>query len=351
MWLLSASDIGDLARGAALLGAGGGGPTYAASLMASHVLADRGPLEVVDAAELESRSLVVPLGLMGSVTVFEEKPMAGDELARAVRVLERYNGSPVEGVCAFEAAGVNGVLPVLAAADLRLPLVDADGMGRAFPEISQTVFTLNHLSIAPLVLADDKGSVNILDGVDAYMSEQLARSAVVAMGGWAMVALAPQRAGDLVKYAIPGNVRKAVELGRILRTGDVSSLMSRHGGRYLFQGRVVDLERRSSGRFRGGSAVLRHLRDSSRHLRLEFQNENLLAIEDGEVRACVPDLICLLSKDQLVPVTAEQIRFGLEIEVVTLPSPPAWRTPAGLGIAGPRAFGYDVPYALPRGER
>ncbi|WP_214365601.1 DUF917 domain-containing protein [Pseudonocardia sp. H11422] len=357
MWQLGAGDIDDLARGAALLGAGGGGETRTAAALARRALRSSGPITVIEPSELAPDARAVPLGLVGSITVFEEKPLEGTEMARVVHALDRYTAGRVDAVLGFEAAGLNALLPVVAAAVLGLPLLDADGMGRAFPGLDQTVFTLHGLAIAPMAVADPRGSLVLIDGVDHFLGEQLARSAVVTMGGWALLAFAPQRAADLARSAIVGSVRKALEAGRLLGADDVPGLLRRYGGRTLFRGKVIEVQRRDAetgvatvpGRARrrwgGGSAVLEHLDAEGRVLRLEFQNENLLAIEDGVVHASVPDLICLLGAETRANVTTEQIRYGLELEIVTLPCAPAWCTPAGLRLAGPAAFGYDVPYS------
>lgn len=350
MWQLRAEDVRTLALGAALLGGGGGGSTRAAALVAERALRLAGPLTVIDAAELGADAYAAPLGLVGSVTVFEEKPLSGTEVGRAVAALERYSGVRLQAVLGFEAAGVNALLAVAAAATLGLPLVDADGMGRALPQLDQTVFTLNGLAVSPMVAADDKGALAVLDGVDGLLAEQLARSAVVTMGGWAVVVMAPQRGDDLARYAIPRTIRRALRVGEVLSQQDYGAVLSSHGGRALFRGRVVDVERGPRGRFGGGSAILQHLDNADRMLRVEFQNENLLVLENGEVRACVPDIICLLEADRCLPVTSEDVRYGLEVDVLVLPCAAAWRTPAGLGLVGPRAFGYDVPYSIPRGE-
>ncbi|WP_326764648.1 DUF917 domain-containing protein [Streptomyces sp. NBC_01591] len=38
-------------------------------------------------------------------------------------------------------------------------------------------------------------------------------------------------------------------------------------------------------------------------------------------------------------VPVEEVRYGLRVHLVTLPSDPAWYTPEGLRLAGPAAFG------------
>ena len=58
----------------------------------------------------------------------------------------------------MEAGGVNSMLPIAAAARLGLPLVDCDGMGRAFPELQMVTFTIGGVSATPMALTDEKGN-------------------------------------------------------------------------------------------------------------------------------------------------------------------------------------------------
>ena len=46
----------------------------------------------------------------------------------------------------MEAGGVNSMLPI-AAARLGLPMVDCDGMGRAFPELPMVTFTIGGANV------------------------------------------------------------------------------------------------------------------------------------------------------------------------------------------------------------
>nr|WP_255426727.1 DUF917 domain-containing protein [Pseudonocardia sp. C8] len=329
------------------MGSGGGGSTRAAASLLRHQLERGGPVRVVSPAELPADAHAVPVGLVGSVTVFEEKPAGGREFARAVAALERHTGVACTAVVGFEAAGVNALLAAMAAATLRLPLVDADGMGRAFPELEQTTFYLHGSPIVPVVVADEKGAVLVIDGVDGLVAERLTRAAVVTLGGWGLIALAPQRAGALAETAIRRSISRALDIGRRLDAGDRAGMLAEYGGRTLLRARIVEVERSAGRRFGMGSAVLESLDGDGRTARLEFQNENLLLLEDGEVRAAVPDLICLLARERGRSLTTEEIRFGLEVDVLTLPGAPQWRTRRGLGLVGPRAFSYDVDYAVP----
>lgn len=71
------------------------------------------------------------------------------------------------------------MLPLALAAQLGLPVIDADGMGRAFPELQMTTFYLDGISATPMVLADEKGNVTIMDTIDNAWTERIARSVTV----------------------------------------------------------------------------------------------------------------------------------------------------------------------------
>ena len=77
---------------------------------------------------------------------------------------------------------------------------------------------------------------------------------------------------------------------------------------------------------------------------LHFQNEHLVAFVDGVAVATVPDLIMILEAETGEPIPAEDVRYGYRVAVVGMPCDPRWRTEAGVALAGPRAFGYDVDF-------
>ena len=84
--------------------------------------------------------------------------------------------------------------------------------------------------------------------------------------------------------------------------------------------------------------------DAGRLIRLELQNENLVALEGGRVLASVPDLITVLDSETAEAILTETIRYGQRVTLIAFACDPVWRTERGLDVAGPRAFGYDFDY-------
>ena len=118
-----------------MLGTGGGGDPYIGKLMARESIRRYGPVDLYTLDELNDEDLIVPTAMMGAPTVMVEKVPNGDDIVNAFLSVGKYIGKPVRATMSIEAGGLNSVVPIYAAARLRLPMVDCDGMGRAFPEL------------------------------------------------------------------------------------------------------------------------------------------------------------------------------------------------------------------------
>lgn len=349
--LLGAQEIEDIAVGAAILGSGGGGDPLIGKLMALQAIEQYGPVDLVSPDELPTDSLAVPVAMIGAPTVFVEKLPSGEEIGRALRALSNYLGREVSCVVPIEAGGLNSMLPLALAAALHLPVLDLDGMGRAFPELQMVTFHLGGISATPMVLADEKGNESLLQTVDNVWTERLARALTVQMGGAALMAIYPMTVRQASTHGIQGAVSLAERLGRVVREAHATNipasdaLMAAGGGQRLFTGKIVDVLRRTTGGFVRGDVTIEGVDACLGHrMVVSFQNENLAAILDDEVIACVPDLLVALDAETGLPVTTEALRYGLRVTVVGFPCAAQWRTPEGLAVVGPRYFGYDIEY-------
>lgn len=346
MWQFTLDDVPALSKAAMLLGTGGGGGTGTELVepILRRALRESGPVQVVRPGELPPGSLAVPVGFVGSGTVMHEKPYEGGEIARAIQGVERHSGVAVQAVTGVAMTGIMAVVPVIAAAQLGLPLVDADGTGRGVTKLSQTTLTLAGIDLTPAVFTADKGSNLLVDGVDSADAESVIRLSMPAMGGWAGMAWRPLSMTEIDEGMLVGSYSRAVEMGRLLEDRDREGLAGGYGARTLFEGKVVEVPRRHFGQSTTGTVVVEHAEQSDRALRIEMQNEYLVALEDGRIKACVPDLICVLEQETGRCLTAERVRYGLWVEVLAIPCDAKWRSAAGLDLLGPRAFGYDMDY-------
>ena len=346
--LLDPESLHALARGCAVLGAGGGGDTYLALLQALQATEYYGPVPLVDLDELPDESLIMPGGGIGAPTVAIEKFANGDEGERLREHLQFLTGRRVAALMASEIGGGNGVLPVAWAAGMGLPLVDADGMGRAFPEIPQVTMQLAGISPSPAVITDERGNLIVFQTISGHWMERLERAAAVEFGGNACSTEFSLTAAQARTATVRNSVTLAIRIGEAVACakGDpVAALMAEIGAVRLVDGKVSDVERQTRSGFVRGSVVVEGLAaDSGRLVRLELQNENLVALERGKVLASVPDLITVLDSETADAIATERIRYGQRVTVIAFACDPVWRTEGGIAATGPRAFGYNFDY-------
>jgi DUF917 family protein len=352
---LDASNLPAVARGCALLGAGGGGDTDLPLSMALRAVEENGPVPLRRLAELPDDGLVMPCCMVGSPMVATERVWSGDEGFVLRETVEALRGERVCALMCFRVGGVNGLLPVTWAARLGLPLVDADGTGRALAGLQRQAMHLAGIPADPVVLTDGRGNTLVLRPATDDWAERLARGAAQTLGGVCAGALCCMTVAEARGAAIEGSISRAFQLGDALGAAGQSehpaAAREALGGVVLILGRVVDVERRAEDGFVQGSATVAGTAGyEGRQLRLELQNEFLLAIEDGVLRAAVPDVIAVLASDTGAPVAADSLAYGDHVAVLALPAPAIWRSGAGLRLSGPRAFGYDVDYAVIRTE-
>ena len=348
---LGIQSIEDIALGAAVLGTGGGGDPYIGKLMAVDAVSECGPVTLVDPSEVPDDALIVPTALMGAPTVAVEKIPRGDEAIGTLRAVEKRLGTKAFATMSVEAGGLNSTIPLSVAARLGIPVVDADGMGRAFPEIQMFTFHLHGITATPMAMADEKGNAILLETISDQWTERIARSITVAMGGTAIVSLYSILGRQLKEAAVPNTITLAEKLGRLLREAKLSKedpvreLLTLVRGHRLFKGKVLDVNRRTVAGFARGEAILEGIEEcAGSKFTIQFQNENLVAIKDGRILVSVPDLITTLEIETGLPITTETLRYGYRVVVVGIPCDRRWRTDEGLKLVGPRYFGYDIDY-------
>jgi hypothetical protein len=348
---IDAQAVEHIALGAALLGTGGGGDPHVGKLMALQAIKAYGPVTVIKPEEVPDDAVVVPTAMMGAPTVLLEKIPNGEEIFRAFNGLRNYLGKEIFATLPIEAGGINSMIPIAIAARLGIPLVDCDGMGRAFPELQMVTFHLYNVSATPMTLTDEKGNLIIMETINNHWAESIARNAVVTMGGSAMLSIYPMTGKVLKEAAIINILSYSARIGRAVqearRVGEnpTTALLRVTGGFKLFKGKVVDVLRRTEGGFARGEARIEGIEEyRGESLEVKFQNENLVALKGDKVIASVPDLICIVNLETAIPITTEGLKYGHRILVLGIPCDPKWRTPKGIETVGPRYFGYDLDY-------
>src|SRR5216683_1529618 len=286
---ITLDDIEALAVGAWILGTGGGGSPYLGLLNMRRLYREGHRVELMSPLDLDDEDRVAVVSNMGAPLVGQERLADSRNIARAVAMQEEYSGVSFRAVMSLEIGGGNGIQPLMAAAHLGLPVVDADLMGRAYPEAQMTSAAVGGLRPYPCALYDPRGLESIVTEVPNWK--------------W---------------------------MERVSR-------------------KVTDVARRATEGFLRGRCAIEGL-DEDRGARLEiaFQNEWVVAwrAENAHLApiAMSPDLICVLDTVSGNAFGTETIRYGMRVTVVALPAPPVFLTPKGLEHVGPRAFGYDLDF-------
>lgn len=349
---LTIEDIEALAVGAWILGTGGGGSPYLGLLNMRRLYAEGARVRLMPPEDLADDDAVAVLSNMGAPLVGQERLTDSANIARAVTLMEEFTHIRFRAVMSLEIGGNNAIQPLMAAAHLGLPVVDADCMGRAYPEAQMTSFAVGDLRPYPLSMVDPRGIEGIVARVPSWTwMERLSRKMCVELGSIAATCKAPRTGAEVKRWGILHTTTKAIALGQAVRQAQrehrdpIEAILAAENGRLLFRGKVTDVSRRTTEGFLRGTARLDGL-DAWRGRRfdLAFQNEWAVGWLDGEPHVMTPDLICVLETATGEAIGTETLRYGQRATVIALPAPPVFLTERGLSLVGPRAFGHDLEF-------
>lgn len=395
-WILNKFDIECIAIGAGIMGCGGGGSPYIGRLRALELLKKGKEIRVIHPNKLGSTpeltgSIAAP-AFMGAPAIAIERLFSGRESIAALKAASgvllsdkalkekdagdgtkeveyvqdlmsvknecQSNKKLVAVVCA-EIGGANSVEPLVAGAELGLPIVDADGMGRAFPELQMFLPFVFGSPPYPAAVGDEKGNVVAVSFVKTSKHlENFLRMKVVEMGCMAGLSFIFDWKDVTEEKFILYSLSRTWRLGNTVlrarhdKVSPVDRILQHENGKLLITGKIADVSRGTEGGFNRGRLTIEGSgKFSDLTLGIEFQNENYVAFfmkSDGtrDILATVPDLISLVDEDTGEPVATEEVRYGLRVAAIAMPCFPRWDTPEGLAAGGPVAFGYhDVAYS------
>jgi DUF917 family protein len=247
------------------------------------------------------------------------------------------------------------VVPLVAAAELGLPVVDGDGMGRALPEAQMMTFAIEGVAPTPALARDHLGNTVLLNTADAEYYERQIRALAVAMGGMIFTAEHAMTGIQARRAVVPDTLSFAVAVGRLLRThhdtaeallDPLAALFARSDYgvlRRLAAGKVAGLSTRIVGGFDVGEATIEP-DGGGAPVTVVIRNEFLLVRRGDAVLASVPDLITIVDSESARPINAERLRYGQRVTVLGVGAPPHYRTDRALAVVAPRCFGLDLDY-------
>lgn len=354
--------IEEITLGASILATGGGGDPEIGLLWTLDTIKKGKEIVMIKPEDIPDDVMGASVGCLGAPIVLTEKPPSQNILVKAFKQLSRYLGKKLELVIPFECGGVNSTVAYAIAGELGIPVVDVDGMNRAFPELHQTSWVANGSHASPAVSVDDRGNITIIDTEeDNLRAETIARSAAMAYGGISWKASYPLTGKEIKEKSILYSQTIAWDIGRAVmdarnnhedpiekiiqelkRTQNVDSYR-------VFNGKIVDINRDFGGEatrgFSSGKIKLEGIGDYKDQIaEIDFQNEWLRLKVNGKTLCLPPDLITILDNETGEPIRTDIMKYGYRGSILLIPAQDRMRTKRGLEIFGPSYFGYEETY-------
>jgi DUF917 family protein len=347
-------DIKDMARGAVFLGTGGGGDPYVGELYLRRQLVEGRSAQIIKADELPDDAFVISIAGVGAPTVIVEHLVSTRTLLRLLEMSEKYYGRKVDALISAEIGGANSMFPLALGARAGVPVIDGDGMGRAFPHLEMTTFSVYGCAVCPCVLLDDSGNVAYVHATTDRIAENMVRSVCASLGSMIYGAFYPMSGRQAKDLAVRDTISQTLEIGRRIRharesqSDPVEDLLvllndpaaGRHA-RQLFMGRIVDVRHETRDGWHWGEVLINSGRGDEPEFSVEIQNEYLVARHRGRTVTVVPDLISVLDAESAEPLTAEMLSYGQRVRVIGYSAAPIMRRPEALRVFGPRMFGIE----------
>jgi len=331
---LSRQNLIDLVDGAAIFSAGGGGAPEVGYKIVDELVEEEYDVRLVDPSRVPDEMMVVNFACVGATT---EVAYDSEAAVKTLRALEEYVGREAYAVIPIELGGFNTLVAVDVAARCGIPVVDADGAGRAVPEVHLKVYTIDNISLAPMAVADIycKNLVIVKQTQDSRSAERIARTLAAEWGHSAYTARRILTGKQVKTSPISHTLSKSIRIGMLLRKGvdPIGAVLKETKGFRLFQGVVEEVERETKAGFTWTNVMLSGTNESQNsEFQLRAKNEILVAYRDGKLVALAPDIVTPVHPETGKCVTAERIKKSERVTILGFPAPMKWRTSKGLEL-------------------
>ena len=352
--ILRKAELLDIAQGATVLGAGGGGsPRNGLKLIQDM----KNEIELFDLEELPERANAVAVAGIGAPKVMLEKGFGPEAIYayEAIKNVASIGGVEISYLMPGEIGGFNAIAPLYVASKGKIPVVDADGNGRAVPELSTGLYPIYKIPTSPLVVANKKGDILISylkNPLDTEAAEKIARTASVSFGMVAAFSTWIVSTETIKKYLVPKSISKSEEIGKIIRESkekDAAKEVANYvQGEEIFRGEIKRIEVKTAEGFDFGRTTIEGIdKHQNSIMYIDFKNENMIAWKDEKPVVMVPDLIAMMEIDEGKPLSNADTKEGMKIAIIGIPAPEPWhRIPQGFDCWRPilEKIGYRGKY-------
>lgn len=232
---------------------------------------------------------------------------------------------------AVEMGCFNTFVPMLISLLNNLPVIDADGSGRAVPALNTLLFHINGLDTPPLAMADGENNqirIKLKGSKNAELAENIGRIISTQFNGKAGLAGWIVNSEEIRGNIATGTIMQAMEIGEAIRDciesdklDQVFAALNRGGLVQLKEityGTVTEFTNETTGGFDYGHFVVSSSSGSAKW-RVDYQNENLLLSRaDGGKFVpvmTVTDIISVYDSDIGNPLTNADIVEGMNVGI------------------------------------
>lgn len=226
------------------------------------------------------------------------------------------------------------MVPLYVAALKGVPFVDADGQGRAVPELSTTLYAAGDIPTSPITMAANNGDSVVAylnDPMDSHSAENIARYVSMAYGQLAAFCTWVVNREMILDKLVPDSTTLCMTIGKAFREAKgiqelSKTLADKVGVKELFLGTVSNIELKSEGGFDFGITTIEGTDAyAGKSVTIGFKNENILIRDEtGKVKGTVPDLIIVVNLDPLEPLTNADTEVGQKVAVFGATAPANW---------------------------
>ena len=331
---LSAENLADLVDGAAIFSAGGGGDPLVGHNIVEMLTEKRFPVYLIDPLEVPDDGIAINFACVGATA---SVAYHGDAALKVLVTLEEFLGKKAYAVVPAELGGFNTLAAVDVAARRGIPIVDADGAGRAVSEVHLKVYTLDNVPSTPMTVADidAQNVVLIKQTLDSKVSERIARTRAVELNQTVYTAQNVLTGAQVKTSPVLGTLSHSMRIGMLLRktVDPLNAVLKETHGFKLFEGIVSAVERETKAGFTWTTATLNgtHENEGSK-FEFKAKNEVLMGYKDEKLVAIAPDIITPVHAETCKCVPAEKIKKDDKLTVIGIPAHKKWRTPKGLEL-------------------
>ena len=365
--VLTINDMENIMIGATFLGAGGGGSSSEGKGLLKHLEEMDNKIEVklINPEEMEEGKYATMVACIGAPRDFKDKSV-GEESINAFKALSKASyigGKPIKYLMPGELGGFNTIVPLYVAAIKGIPFLNADGNGRAVPELSTGLYPAYDIPARPLAVSNNKGDsvIGYLDNSKNHNgAEVIARQMSIGwsdMGEITAFSTWVVDQNQVTNCLAPNSITKCKKVGKIFNENkkqeksidELSKNLNKEiDAIELFRGTVKKLDTNIDSGFDVGSIELEGFdKYKGENMSIQFKNENILAEIDGKVVAMVPDLISYFDSVEKEPLTNAEIEEGKKLVIYGSDAPDNWKeNDEGINCWKPILddFGYEGDY-------